>query len=144
MIFYKTMKNIFSNLFSTWEKCYHLIVAISVELPVCLSPPSRSEWSWGLERLKWLKYDIALKWQITFNLWLNAAKNTHYIKKAYNFTRLVSSLIWIFLIFLIYIYDFDKNGSLHKIQMTLRWNGRQHIFQYQKMVKKHRLFYFDR
>ncbi len=35
----------------------------------------------GLERLIWLKYYIVLKMQITFNLGLSAAKNTHYIKK---------------------------------------------------------------
>ncbi len=38
----------------------------------------------GLERLIWLKYYIALNWRITFNLGLNAAKNTHPIKKASN------------------------------------------------------------
>ncbi len=41
-----------------------------------ISPPP---WSGarGLERLTWLKYNIALKRQITFHLGLNAAKNTH-------------------------------------------------------------------
>ncbi len=34
MIFYKTMKKIFSYLFSIWESVYHLIVTISVELPI--------------------------------------------------------------------------------------------------------------
>ncbi len=29
----------------------------------------------GLKRLIWLKYYIVLKWQITFNLGLNADKN---------------------------------------------------------------------
>ncbi len=33
-----------------------------------------------LKKLIWLKYYIVLKRQITFNLGLNAAKNTHYIK----------------------------------------------------------------
>ncbi len=37
----------------------------------------------GLERLTWLKYYIVLKLQITFNLGLNAAKNTHYIEKSF-------------------------------------------------------------
>ncbi len=36
----------------------------------------------GLDRLIWLKYNFALKLQITFSLGLNAAKNTHYIKKS--------------------------------------------------------------
>ncbi len=36
-----------------------------------------------LERLIWLKYNIVQKWQITFNLGLNAAKNTHYTKKRF-------------------------------------------------------------
>ncbi len=46
-----------------------------------ISPP----WSGarGLERLIWLKYYIALKRQITFNFWLNTAKNMHYIKEIY-------------------------------------------------------------
>ncbi len=52
----------------------------------------------GLERLIWLKYCITLKQQITFNLWLNTAKNTHYIKKANNSTRIVLfEFSWFFL-----------------------------------------------
>ncbi len=42
----------------------------------------------GLERLIWLKYDIVLKGQNTFNLGLNTAKNTHHMKKASNKSRL--------------------------------------------------------
>ncbi len=38
--------------------------------------------AWGIKRLIWLKYDIVLKCLITFNLGLNAAKNTHHTKKA--------------------------------------------------------------
>ncbi len=48
----------------------------------------------GLKRLVWLKYYIIPKWQITFNLGPNAAKNTHYIeKKASNKSRLELNLI---------------------------------------------------
>ncbi len=36
----------------------------------------------GIKRLTWLKYVIVLKCQITFNLRLNTAKNTHHTKKA--------------------------------------------------------------
>ncbi len=37
MIFYKTMKKIFFPTYSVFEKSvYHLIVAISVELPICI------------------------------------------------------------------------------------------------------------
>ncbi len=36
----------------------------------------------GLERLIWLKYDIVLKCQITFNLGLSAAKDTNHINKS--------------------------------------------------------------
>ncbi len=38
----------------------------------------------GLKRLIWLRYDIVLKGQNTFNLGLNAAKNSHYKEKASN------------------------------------------------------------
>ncbi len=43
---------------------------------------SISPWSGarGLERLMWLKYYFALKWQNIFNSGLNVAKNTHQIK----------------------------------------------------------------
>ncbi len=37
----------------------------------------------GLERLMQLKYYVALKWQITINLGLDAAKNTQCIKKRF-------------------------------------------------------------
>ncbi len=36
-----------------------------------------------LERLIWLKYDNVLKWQNTFNLGLNTAKNTHHSKGSF-------------------------------------------------------------
>ncbi len=39
--------------------------------------------AWELERLIWLKYYIVLKRQITFNLRLNTAKNTHHLKKSF-------------------------------------------------------------
>ncbi len=39
----------------------------------------RSGAKW-LERLMWLKYYNVQKWQITFTLGLNAAKNTNYLK----------------------------------------------------------------
>ncbi len=47
---------------------------------------SISPWSGGsgLERLASSKYYSVLKHEITFNLGLNAAKNTHRIKKASN------------------------------------------------------------
>ncbi len=35
----------------------------------------------GIKRSIWLKHDIVLKCQITFNLGLNAAKNTYHTKK---------------------------------------------------------------
>ncbi len=46
---------------------------------VYLSPPPSG--ARGHERLIQLKYYVVLKWQITINLELNAAKNTHRIKK---------------------------------------------------------------
>ncbi len=36
----------------------------------------------GLERLIWFKYYIVLNQQITFNLGLNAVKNTHPIEES--------------------------------------------------------------
>ncbi len=45
-----------------------------------LLPPSEAA---GLKRLIWLKYYFVLKWKDTFNLGLNAAKNTHHIKKRF-------------------------------------------------------------
>ncbi len=47
-----------------------------------MSISSQSE-ARGLKRLIWLIYYSALKLQITFNLGLNAAKNTHYIEKSF-------------------------------------------------------------
>ncbi len=44
-----------------------------------ISPQSGAR---GLKRLIWLLYYMVLKLQITFNLELNAAKNTHYFKKS--------------------------------------------------------------
>ncbi len=38
----------------------------------------------GFERFIWLTYYFVLKWQDTFNLGLNAVKNTHHIKKCSN------------------------------------------------------------
>ncbi len=43
-----------------------------------ISPQSKAR---GLEWLIWLKYDIILKGQNTFNLGLNTAINTHHAKK---------------------------------------------------------------
>ncbi len=37
----------------------------------------------GLEWLIWLKYDIVPKGENTFNLGLNAAKNTHHMEKSF-------------------------------------------------------------
>ncbi len=42
------------------------------------------KWSFQYFCTRWLKYYIVLKLQITFNLILSAAKNTHPIKKALN------------------------------------------------------------
>ncbi len=36
----------------------------------------------GLKRLIWMKYNVQ-KWQITFTLGLNAAKNTDYMEKSF-------------------------------------------------------------
>ncbi len=44
---------------------------------------SRGSEASGLERLACSKYYDVGKWQITFNLGLNATKNTHYIKKSF-------------------------------------------------------------
>ncbi len=57
---------------------YHLIVAISVELPMSISPMSGVR---ELQRSVYLKSYNVQKWEIRFTLGLNAAKNTHYIKK---------------------------------------------------------------
>ncbi len=47
----------------------------------CMSVTHQSE-ARGLERLMWLKYYNVQKWQITFTLGLNAAKNTTYMEKS--------------------------------------------------------------
>ncbi len=44
-----------------------------------ISPESGGK---GLEKLIWLKYDIVRKWQNTFNLGLNIAKNMHHTKRS--------------------------------------------------------------
>ncbi len=48
---------------------------------ICLSPPLCG--ARGLEGLIRLQYYIVLKRQITFNLGLNTAKNTHHMKKSF-------------------------------------------------------------
>ncbi len=47
---------------------------------ICLPPP-RVERG-GIETLIWLKYNIVLKWQNTFNLELNVPENTYPMKKS--------------------------------------------------------------
>ncbi len=37
----------------------------------------------GLKRWVWLKYYDVQKWQITFSLGLNAAKNTDYMEESF-------------------------------------------------------------
>ncbi len=58
-----------------------------------LNSPQKSEWAHmstsprseasGLGRLIWLKYYFVQKWQITFTLWLDAAKNTDYMERTF-------------------------------------------------------------
>ncbi len=63
------------------KRCSKLnFVKKTLQAHMSISPRSDAR---ELERLIWLKYYFVLKWQNTFNLGLNAAKNTHKTKKGF-------------------------------------------------------------
>ncbi len=62
------------------KSCSELnFVQKSSRVHMCISLQSGAR---GPKRLLWLKYYIILKRQITFNLGLNATRNTHHIEKS--------------------------------------------------------------
>ncbi len=55
----------------------------SLVLPQAHMSISPQKGARGFERLIWLKYYIVLKQEVTFNLGLNTAENTHPVKKSF-------------------------------------------------------------